>query len=126
MTDHFVKGLLEADRLMRVNGIQGLSKAKAPRTTIPAPATAHPDDLVERDFTAGAPDRLWVADITYIRTCSGWVYAAFVMDIFSRRIVGWQVSTSLHTTLALDALEMGIWSRQRAGHDDEHGRRAPL
>lgn len=104
------------ERLMRVNGIQGLSKAKAPRTTIPA-ATAHPGDLVERDFSADAPDRLWVADITYIRTCSGWVYAAFVMDIFSRRIVGWQVSTSLHTTLALDALEMGIWSRQRAGWD---------
>ena len=102
------------ERLMRANGIHGLCKAKAPRTTLPA-RTAHPDDLVERNFTADAPDRLWVADITYIRTCSGWVYAAFVMDMFSRRIVGWQVSTSLHTTLALDALEMGIWSRQRAG-----------
>ena len=101
---------------MRANGICGVSKAKAPRTTIPA-ATVHPGDKVERNFTADAPDRLWVADITYIRSCSGWVYAAFVMDMFSRRIVGWQVSTSLHTTLALDALEMGIWARQRAGRD---------
>lgn len=104
------------ERLMRSNGIRGVMKARNPRTTLPA-RTAHPDDLVERNFTADAPDRLWVADITYVRTCSGWVYAAFVMDMFSRRIVGWQVSTSLHTTLALDALEMGIWSRQRAGHD---------
>ncbi|WP_366518077.1 IS3 family transposase, partial [uncultured Georgenia sp.] len=60
---------------------------------------------------------MWVADITYIRTFAGWVYAAFVLDVFSRRIVGWQVSTSLHTSLALDALEMGIWSRKRAGQD---------
>ncbi len=104
------------ERLMRLNGIRGVCKARPPRTTIPAP-TAHPGDLVERQFTADAPDRLWVADITYIRTCSGWVYAAFVMDMYSRRIVGWQVSTSLHTTLALDALEMGIWARQRAGRD---------
>src|SRR5690606_1237463 len=64
-----------------------------------------------------APNCLWVADITYIRTFSGWVYAAFVLDVFSRRIVGWQVSTSLHTNLALDALEMGIWARKRAGQD---------
>jgi putative transposase len=104
------------ERLMRVNGIRGVCKAKTPRTTIPAPS-AHPGDRVERNFVAEAPDRLWVADITYIRTCSGWVYAAFVMDMFSRRIVGWQVSTSLHATLALDALEMGIWARQRAGRD---------
>jgi putative transposase len=105
------------ERLMRANGICGVSKAKAPRTTIPTPKGTHPEDKVGRAFTADAPDRLWVADITYIRTCSGWVYAAFVMDMFSRRVVGWQVATSLHTTLALDALEMGIWSRQRAGHD---------
>ena len=104
------------ERVMRVNGISGLCKARPPRTTIAA-AGAHPGDLVERRFTADAPDQLWVADITYIRACSGWVYAAFVMDMFSRRIVGWQVSTSLHTTLALDALEMGIWARQRAGRD---------
>ncbi len=63
------------------------------------------------EFTASAPDQLWVADITYIRTFSGWVYAAFVIDVCSRRVVGWQLSTSLRTDLALDALEMGLWSR---------------
>ena len=66
---------------------------------------------------ASAPDQLWVADITYLRTFSGWVYAAFVTDVFSRRVVGWQLSTSLRTDLALDALNMGLWTRQRAGHD---------
>jgi putative transposase len=60
---------------------------------------------------------LWVADITYCRTFSGWVYAAFVIDVFSRRVVGWQVSTSLRTDLALDALEMGLWQQHRAGRD---------
>ena len=74
-------------------------------------------DLVDRAFTATGPDQLWVADITYCRTFSGWVYAAFVTDVFSRRVVGWQLSRSLRTDLALDALEMGIWTRRRAGHD---------
>ena len=74
-------------------------------------------DLVERTFTASAQDRLWVADITYCRTFAGWVYAAFVLDVFSRRVVGWQLSTSLRTDLALDALNMGLWTRARDGHD---------
>ena len=74
-------------------------------------------DLVDRDFTATAPNQLWVADITYCRTFAGWVYAAFVIDVYSRRVVGWQLSKSLRTDLALDALEMGIWTRSRAGHD---------
>jgi putative transposase len=103
------------ERLMRASGIRGVSRAKSPRTTIPAPAVHRPPDLVGRAFTAPAPNRLWVADITYIRSFSGWVYAAFVLDVFSRRIVGWQVSMSLRTDLALDALEMGIWSRTREG-----------
>lgn len=76
-----------------------------------------PADLVKRAFTATAPNQLWVADLTYIRTHAGWVYAAFVLDVFSRRIFGWQVSTSLRTDLALDALDMGLWERQRAGQD---------
>ena len=105
------------ERLMRASGIGGVRRAKSPRTTIPAPAVHRPPDLVGRAFTAPAPNRLWVADITYIRSFSGWVYAAFVLDVFSRRIVGWQVSTSLRTDLALDALEMGIWSRTRQGAD---------
>ncbi|WP_371327723.1 DDE-type integrase/transposase/recombinase [Humibacillus sp. DSM 29435] len=74
-------------------------------------------DLVERHFTADAPDRLWVADISYCRTFAGWVYAAFVIDVFSRRVVAWQLSTSLRTDLALDALNMGLWTRHHDGHE---------
>ncbi len=74
-------------------------------------------DLVDRDFTATAHNQLWVADITYCRTFAGWAYAAFVIDVVSRSVVGWQLSTSLRTDLALDALEMGLWGRQRAGAD---------
>jgi hypothetical protein len=74
-------------------------------------------DLVDRAFTATGPDQLWVADITYCRTFSGWVYAAFVIDVYSRRVVGWQLSTYLRTELALDAREMGIWTRRRTGRD---------
>jgi putative transposase len=105
------------ERLMKREGLRGIRRAKGPRTTTPGPLADRPADLVERRFTATAPDCLWVADITYIRTFSGWVYAAFVIDVFARRIVGWQLSTSLHTDLALDALEMGIWTRRRAGRD---------
>ena len=72
---------------------------------------------MQRAFTATAPDQLWVADITYCRTFAGWVYAAFVIDVFSRRVVGWQLSKNLRTDLALDALEMGLWDRARAGRD---------
>ncbi|MET8538992.1 IS3 family transposase [Streptomyces sp. NPDC005065] len=105
------------ERLMRRAGLRGVIRAKSPRTTRPAPETARPADLVERAFTASAPNQLWVADITYIRTFSGWVYAAFVIDVFSRMVVGWQVATSLYTDLALDALEMTIWRRRHAGGD---------
>jgi putative transposase len=104
-------------RLMRAAGLRGLSRAKGPRTTIPGSGPDPRPDLVERSFTATGPDQLWVADITYCRTFSGWVYAAFVIDVFSRRVVGWQLSRSLRTDLALDALEMGIWTRRRAGRD---------
>ncbi len=74
-------------------------------------------DLLDRDFKAPAPNRVWVADITYCRTFAGWVYAAFVIDVYSRRVVGWQLSKSLRTDLALDALEMGLWTREHAGQD---------
>jgi putative transposase len=104
-------------RLMRTDGLRGITRAKGPRTTIPGAGPDTRPDLVDRDFTATAPDQLWVADITYCRTFAGWVYAAFVIDVYSRRVVGWQLSKSLRTDLALDALEMGIWTRQRAGHD---------
>lgn len=103
------------ERLMRGAGLRGVSRAKGPRTTISGRGPDNRPDLVERDFTATAPNQLWVADITYCRTFAGWVYAAFVIDVFSRRVVGWQLSKSLRTDLALDALEMGIWTRDHAG-----------
>jgi putative transposase len=79
---------------------------------VPGPAgQERPSDLLERDFTAEAPNRRWVADITYIDTSADFVYAAFILDLFSRMIVGWQVSDTLRAELALDALEMAIWSR---------------
>ena len=102
---------------MRELGLRGISRAKGPRTTVPATGPETRPDLVERHFTADAPDRLWVADITYCRTFAGWVYAAFVIDVFSRRVVGWQLSTSLRTDLALDALNMGLWTRHHDGHE---------
>jgi transposase InsO family protein len=106
------------ERLMRAEGLRGIPREKTRKTTHGDGAeTPRPLDLVDRQFVAEAPNQLWVADLTYIRTYSGWAYAAFVLDVFSRRIVGWQVSTSLRTDLALDALDMGLWSRQRAGQD---------
>jgi putative transposase len=107
-------------RLMRQAGLRGISRAKGPRTTVPGTGLDTRPDLVDRTFRAAAPDRLWVADIAYCRTFAGWVYAAFVIDVFSRRVVGWQLSTSLRTDLALDALEMGLWTRQREERDP-HG-----
>ncbi len=93
-------------------GIAGTTRGKAPFTTTPAELTHRPEDLVERDFSAEGPNQLWVADLTYVRTHSGFVYVAFIVDVFSRFIVGWQASRSLHAELALDALEMAIWSRR--------------
>ncbi|MCL6424058.1 IS3 family transposase [Brachybacterium sp. JHP9] len=105
------------ERLMRAEGLRGVTRAKGPRTTIPGRGPESHPDLVQRNFSATAPDQLWVADITYCRTFSGWVYAAIVVDMFSRRVVGWQVLKSLRTDLALDALEMGIWTRRYAGRE---------
>jgi putative transposase len=106
------------ERLMRAEGLRGIPRDKHVKTTLgEGSQTPQPPDLVEREFLATAPNQLWVADLTYIRTYTGWVYAAFVLDVYSRRIVGWQVSTSLRTDLALDALEMGLWTRHRAGQD---------
>ncbi|GAA2018279.1 hypothetical protein GCM10009799_52330 [Nocardiopsis rhodophaea] len=102
-------------RLMRAAGLRGITRTKGPRTTVAAPVSDMRPDLVERAFTARAPNHLWVADITYVRTFAGWVYAAFVIDVYSRRVVGWQLSKSLRTELALDALEMAVWSREHVG-----------
>ena len=79
---------------------------------MPGDPADRPSDLLDRCFHAAAPNRRWVADITYVQTISGWVYTAFVMDLFSRRILGWQVADHLRSDLALDALEMAIWVRR--------------
>jgi putative transposase len=106
------------ERLMREMGLVGNRRGKAwTVTTDSEHGFARPADLVDRQFAAAAPNRLWVADITYVKTHSGWVYLAFVIDVFSRMVVGWQASRSLRSDLALDALEMAIWNRQRSGTD---------
>jgi putative transposase len=106
------------ERLMRQLGLRGVVRGKARiRTTIGDDASSRPLDLVARQFRAPAPNRLWVADLTYVKTHSGWVYVAFVVDACSRFVVGWQASRSLRTDLALDALEMALWARRAARLD---------
>ena len=100
------------ERLMRADGLAGVRRGRKRRTTTSEPAAPRPPDLVNRQFTASRPDQLWVADLTYVRTWEGWVYVAFVLDVFSRLLVGWQLATHLRTDLPLDALEMAIWRRQ--------------
>jgi putative transposase len=100
-------------RLMAELELVGAVRGKTWRTTHSSTASERPADLVERNFTATAPNRLWVADLTYVSTWPGVVYVAFVADVFSRYIVGWKVSTTLRAALALDALEMAIWSRRQ-------------
>ena len=104
----------QVGRLMRGLGIAGAVRGKTRRTTIPSELSPRPADLVNRTFSAPAPNRLWLADITYVSTWAGFVYTAFIIDAFSRAIVGWRVSSSLRAELALDALEMAIWSRRSA------------
>jgi transposase InsO family protein len=100
------------ERLMGELHLEGVRRGKPRRTTTPDAAAPRPADLVERDFSAQRPNQLWVADLTYVATWSGFVYVALVIDAFSRFIVGWQASRSLRTDLALDALEMAIWRRR--------------
>jgi putative transposase len=100
------------ERLMGELHLEGVRRGKTCRTTTPDQGAPRPADLVERDFSAARPNQLWVADLTYVATWSGFVYVALVIDAFSRYLVGWQASRSLRTDLALDALEMAIWRRQ--------------
>jgi putative transposase len=104
-------------RLMGQLGIRGVVRGKPRRTTTPADTADRPADLVNRQFTTPAPNRLWVADLTYVATWAGFCYAAFIIDAYSRAIVGWRVATTLRASLALDALEMAVWARQDAGLD---------
>jgi putative transposase len=102
------------ERLMAQMGLAGRVRGAKKRTTIPADVSARPADLVERDFAAAGPNRLWVADLTYVATWSGFAYTAFVIDVYSRRIVGWRVANHLRADLALDALEMAIWGSSQS------------
>ncbi len=99
------------ERLMRQLGLRGVVRGRKARTTIPDDLADRPADLVDRKFTADRPNQLWVADLTYVATWAGFVYVAFVVDVFSRMIVGWRVSRSLRSDLALDALEQALYAR---------------
>jgi transposase InsO family protein len=112
------------ERLMRDLGLSGAVRGRKFRTTIADDTTARPADLVCREFTASRPNQLWVSDLTYVATWQGFVYVAFVIDVFSRMIVGWRASRSLRTDLALDALEQALWARpdtDRLMHHSDRG-----
>jgi putative transposase len=104
------------DRCMKVLGRNGIRRGKALRTTIRAKDAQRARDLLNRDFTAAAPNRVWVADFTYCRTWAGFVYTAFVLDCFAQRIVAWHVATSMATDLVMTPLRMALWQRGRDGH----------
>jgi len=115
-------GLKRVARLMRREGLQGVSRRKGPRTTIRKEGSRPAPDLVNRNFSATAPNKLWVADITYIPTWAGFLYLAVVLDACHRQIVGWAMATHLRTQLVLDALEMAVSQRQPKGvvhHSDQ-------
>ena len=112
------------ERLMRQMGLRGAVRGRTyKKTTIADDTTQRPSDLVKRDFTADRPNRLWVADLTYVATWRGFVYVAFVTDVFSRKIVGWRVSNSLRSDLALDALEQALAARPDLGELVHHSDR---
>jgi len=109
--DGYDIGRDQVGRLMKQLGIQGVSRRRKIRTTRPDESATRPPDLVERDFTANAPNQLWVTDLTYVPTWQGVGYVCFIIDAFSRRIVGWRVASNMATAMVLDALEMARWAR---------------
>jgi len=100
------------ERLMKRLGLEGVRRGKVIKTTMPDKAMPCPLDRVNRQFRADRPNQLWVSDFTYVSTWQGWIYVAFVIDVFARRIVGWRVSSSMHTDFVLDALEQALYARQ--------------
>lgn len=104
------------DRAMRSLGLQGVRRAKGVRTTIPAKDGRRAGDLLNRDFSASAPNQTWVMDFTYVRTWTGFTYVAFIVDVFARRIVAWNAATAKDTDLVMAPLRMAIWQRDRDGH----------
>ena len=109
------------ERLMGELGLIGARRGRRVRTTVADTAATRPADLVGRDFDPPAPNRTWVADFTYVPTWSGMVYVAFVLDAYSRRILGWRAARSMRTALVLDALEQAMWTRARGGIADLSG-----
>ena len=105
------------ERLMGELGLAGAVRGKVKRTTISDPRAPKPNDLVNRNFRPHAPDRLWVADFTYVSTWSGWCYTAFVIDAYARRILGWSVATTMTSQLVVDAVDQAVWTRHRDGRD---------
>lgn len=110
--ERFAVARCTVERLMRALGIQGVRRGKVVRTTISDSAAPCPLDKVNRQFRADRPNQLWVSDFTYVSTWQGWLYVAFVIDVFARRIVGWRVSDSMRTDFVLDALEQALYARQ--------------
>ncbi len=104
------------DRAMRSLGLSGIRRDKGIRTTIPAKDGVRAGDLLNRDFTAPRPDHTWVMDFTYCRTWAGWVYVAFIVDVYSQRIVAWYAQTTKHVELVMIPLRMALWERDRQGH----------
>jgi putative transposase len=104
------------DRLMRELGMQGVRRAKTPRTTIPGKDGTRAGDLLDRDFTAPAPNRVWIADFTYVRAWTGMGYVAFVVDVYAQRIVGWHAMSTRPAELVLLPLRMAAWARGQQGH----------
>ena len=103
------------DRAMRILGLEGIRRDKGIRTTIPAKDGIRAGDLLNRDFTAPRPDHTWVMDFTYCRTWAGWAYVAFIVDVFSQRIVAWHAQTTKHVELVMIPLRIGLWERDRQG-----------
>jgi putative transposase len=126
MTAHLRRNGLEVsrgavDRAMRLLGLSGVRRNKAVRTTIPAKDGQRAGDLLNRDFTAPAPNQVWVADFTYVRTWAGFVYVAFIVDVFAHKIVAWHAATSKITELVMTPLRMALWQASRDGHPAVHG-----
>jgi putative transposase len=109
-------------RLMRDLGLEGVRRGKRLRTTVPGKDGHRAGDLLDRDFTAPAPNTRWVADFTYVRTWEGFVYVAFILDCFAHRIVGWHAASSKRTELVLTPLRIAMWDRDRQGHQIEPGK----
>lgn len=127
MTAHLRRAGLEVtpgavDRAMRLLGLEGITRSKKIRTTVPAADGVRAGDLVNRDFTASAPNQLWVTDFTYVRTWSGWVYVVFIVDVFSRVIVAWHVQSSKSAELVTIPLRMALWKRSHEGRPVAGGR----